>query len=260
MRSTPWALALALLVTAPAFADVWDVQTENDDTGALTRNELVHGTIQTHDLGVRPGPAADQDWYRMWQRPYASYEVLVDGLSGDVVPPLPGLLQRLDGTTVLLEAGPVIGGSFTRALWWINTAAVPVMERIRVANPSCGTNCGSDDTYTIRARETTVNVARWNASGTQATVLVTQNTSMYTVQAWFHYWNGAGTLLQAVAASLPPKAQTVVNLATIPGLSGQSGHITVAFAGPYGALNIKAVALEPATGFTFDTPGVNIPY
>jgi hypothetical protein len=260
MRSTLRALALALLVTAPAFADVWDLQTINDDSGTVTRNELVHGTTQTHDLAVRPGPLADQDWYRMWQKPYASYEVLVDGLSGDVAQLPPGILHRLDGTTVLQESGSIVGNSFTRALWWINTTTSSVSQLIRVANPACGTSCGADDTYTIRARETTVNVARWNASGTQATVLVTQNTSEHPVAARFHYWNGAGTLLQTVEASLPPKTQTVVNLATIPGLSGQSGHITIAFAGAYGALNVKAVALEPATGFTFDTPGVNLPY
>jgi hypothetical protein len=44
-----------------------------------------------------------------------------------------------------------------------------------------------------------------------------------------------------------------------PGLAplvGQSGSITIAHDGPYGSLNIKAVALEPSTGFSFDTPGV----
>jgi hypothetical protein len=52
----------------------------------------------------------------------------------------------------------------------------------------------------------------------------------------------------------------VFNVATFPSLAGQSGHITVAHDGGYGALNMKAVALEPATGFSFDTPSVNIPY
>ena len=35
---------------------------------------------------------------------------------------------------------------------------------------------------------------------------------------------------------------------------GASGSLTVAHDGPYGGLVGKAVALEPSTGFSFDTP------
>jgi multidrug resistance efflux pump len=35
---------------------------------------------------------------------------------------------------------------------------------------------------------------------------------------------------------------------------GQSGTITVDHLGRYGEVTGKAVALEPATGFSFDTP------
>jgi hypothetical protein len=30
--------------------------------------------------------------------------------------------------------------------------------------------------------------------------------------------------------------------------------------GGYGGLTVKAVAIEPATGFTFDTAGVSLPH
>src|SRR5687768_10450890 len=85
MRKNAWlALSLGLaLASAPvAMADVWDIQTENDNT-VDTENELVHGSDQLHDLG-QIGGAADQDWYRLSQKPFSSYEIVVDSTSGDV--------------------------------------------------------------------------------------------------------------------------------------------------------------------------------
>jgi len=46
----------------------------------------------------------------------------------------------------------------------------------------------------------------------------------------------------------------VLNTSTLPALQGQAGAITISHDGRYGALQGKAVAVEPATGFTFDTP------
>ena len=42
------------------------------------------------------------------------------------------------------------------------------------------------------------------------------------------------------------------------GLAGASGAMTVAHDGGYGGLVGKAVALEPATGFSFDSPMVPV--
>jgi hypothetical protein len=46
----------------------------------------------------------------------------------------------------------------------------------------------------------------------------------------------------------------VVNTSTIPGVNGIAGTITVANTMRYGEITGKTVALEPATGFSFDTP------
>ena len=46
----------------------------------------------------------------------------------------------------------------------------------------------------------------------------------------------------------------MLNVATVSGVTGQSGSITIAHDGGYGALSGKAVALEPSTGFSFDSP------
>jgi hypothetical protein len=43
-------------------------------------------------------------------------------------------------------------------------------------------------------------------------------------------------------------------------LPGQSGTITVAHDGRYGDLAGKGVALEPSTGFSFDSPMVPRPH
>jgi hypothetical protein len=54
--------------------------------------------------------------------------------------------------------------------------------------------------------------------------------------------------------ALGAKQLLVLNTSTVSGVAGQSGSMTVAHDGPFGALSGKAVAVEPATGFTFDTP------
>jgi hypothetical protein len=253
----------AALCTAPVHADVWDVQGDNDNTFE-TDNELVHGTTQAHDLGALPGPLADDDWYRMPNKPYASYEIIIDGASGDLgFKGLEVARIGLDTTTVIQTSEPAVAGSggYARALRWMNSTSSTVLDFVRISAGACGTACGADDVYTIRARETTVSLSRFNAVGSQATVLLTQNVSERPVNITYYFWSAAGALLRTVPlANHPPKALDVLNVATFPELVGQSGHVTVAHDGGYGVVNIKAVALEPSTGFSFDTPGVSVPY
>jgi hypothetical protein len=169
----------------------------------------------------------------------------------------------LDTSTVLQVSDAAVAGSggYARALRWANATSSTVPEFVRVSAGLCGTACGADDTYTIRARETTVSLSRFNAVGSQATVLLTQNVSERPVNATYYFWSATGALLRAVSLpNHPPKALDVLNVANFPELVGQSGHVTVAHDGGYGVINIKAVALEPSTGFSFDTPGVNVPY
>jgi hypothetical protein len=145
-------------------------------------------------------------------------------------------------------------------LRWVNTSAATVSEHVRVSGALCGTFCGPHDVYTIRVRETTVNLARFNNSGGQITVLLTQNVTERPINAYFYYWSANGTLLQTgTLVNFPSKNLNVFPLTGWATLVGQSGHITVAHDGGYGGLVIKAVALEPSTGFSFDTPGVYVP-
>jgi hypothetical protein len=251
--------AALVLCAATAGADVWDVQDQNDDTASGTRNELRHGGQQTHDLGVRPGPVADEDWYRLYQYRDTSWEAVVDGGSGDVVTHYQ--LERIapDGTTVLQAAPPAFQARYLR---WMNTGAFDESgERLRVSGASCGTSCGADDVYAIRVRETTVYVPRFNNSGTQGTVLILQGAPAHqAVEVRMVFRSVAGALLHTITTQVPFEGGAVFNLSAVPQLAGQSGHAIIGHNGGYGGLVVKAVAVEPATGFTFDTPGVSVPH
>ena len=72
-----------------------------------------------------------------------------------------------------------------------------------------------------------------------------------------YFWSGAGALLAAQPFGLAPHATLVLTASSIPALAGESGAITISHDGAYGALAGKTVALEPATGFSFDSPLVN---
>jgi hypothetical protein len=52
---------------------------------------------------------------------------------------------------------------------------------------------------------------------------------------------------------VPARGVTTLATSGIAALTGQSGGASISHSGPYGALVGKAAALEPATGFTFDT-------
>lgn len=257
-------VVVAVLLALPAAADVWDIQNDNDDTSG-TDNELLHGTRQTHDLGVRPGPVFDLDWYRMPQKPYTSYEVIIDGVSGDLRPGMGMNRVAVIGTTVTLSQidVPAVTGSsgYSRALRWMNTTSATVdNEYIRVGAALCNTNCGPQDTYTIRVHETTINVPRFNTTGGQTTVLLIQNASERPIAMSSSFWSSTGTWLAGFSlGNFPPKSLYAFNVATVGALTNQSGSITIAHDAGYGGLVVKAVALEPATGFSFDTPGVYVP-
>jgi hypothetical protein len=248
-------LGVSLAAAGTARADVWDVQTSSDNTFGGTQNELVHGGDQIHDLGVLPGNVPDQDWYRIGQKAFASYEVTVDATSGDIGAGV--LLERFasDGTTSLQTAVPVTAGlDYSQSLRFINATAVPIDNQyVRVMSSGCTTDCGPDDVYRLRAFETTQSVPRFNNAGSQVTVLLLQNPSGYTITGTIYFWAATGGApLGQQAFNLPAKNTLVLNTSTV--VPNVGGAITIANDGRYGDLSGKTVALEPATGFSFDSP------
>jgi len=266
-NKTLFALAFASVfgLAATAGADVWDTGPISDN-GPGTRNEITHGFSQVHDLAAQGGPSADEDWYQLDQAPYSSYEILCDGGTGEVSTGNANLLERVDGMGTVLQSS-VPYGSFTglaRSLRIVNDTAVsPVNQYVRVANASCGTSCDAQDQYRIRAWETTIAVPRFNNFGGQVTVLIIQNPGQLGVSGNARLWTaGGGTVpVTTVAFTLGPRQTSVINLATVNGgaANGTSGAITITNDGRYGQLAVKSVALEPSTGFSFDSPGLYKP-
>lgn len=116
-----------------------------------------------------------------------------------------------------------------------------------------GTSCGTDDVYRLRAYETTSTIARFNNSATQVTVVMAQNAAAQPVSVRVAFWTTAGSLLHEQEFSLPARGSFVLNTSAVPALAGQGGSVTIQHDGPYATLTGKAVALEPATGFAFDS-------
>jgi uncharacterized repeat protein (TIGR01451 family) len=219
--------------------------------------ELGHGSVLRRDLAALPGPSVHADRFRLAQPAYTSWEVSVDGASGDVSAPGGAVaLERLasDASTLLQTATAPGTGHAVRLAIENATDGALVDEVVRVRSTGCGVDCGPDDVYRIRARETTATIPRFNNTATQATVLLLQNREPTAIDGHVWFWSPAGTLLASRSFALAPRGSFVLATAALPGLSGSSGSITVTHDGPYGALAGKAVALEPATGFAFDAP------
>jgi uncharacterized repeat protein (TIGR01451 family) len=229
--------------------------TDSEATMVVLRaeGELAHGMLLRGDLAA-VGGLTDVDLYRIRQEPFASYEVVLDEAAGDVGAGSGPALDRVgaDGSTVLQTAGPV-GSGPVRSLRIVNATSSTIDEEgIRVRSGSCTSTCGADDTYRLRAWETTARVPRFNNSGTQVTVLFLQNPLDAPVAGTVYFWGAGGTLAGQQPFSLGPRALLALNTATV--VPGAGGSITVVHDGAYGALSGKTVSLEPATGYSFDSP------
>jgi hypothetical protein len=257
-------LMLGGILTAAFFAPratVANDRFEPDDgpwQSGLTDTELTAGARQIHDMEA--AGTADEDWYIISQRPYSSYEVRVDSM-GDSLTLTTGAgdalavdLVQSDGT--LISSGYIISAVGTaRTLTFANDTATQIDDQaIRVSSPFCDTACSAlASQYDIRLYDTTYMIPRFNNSATQITILIVQNSSDRSVSMTAHFFDAAGTLLASQPQTIAAHGTYVVNTSGIGGLAGQSGSIIVTNSGGYGVLSGKGVALEPATGFTFDT-------
>jgi uncharacterized repeat protein (TIGR01451 family) len=227
----------------------------NDDSAlpSGSRDELVHGSSEVRSLESAPGPMAIAQYWGIRQQPLSSYEVVVDGASGDLGPQGPAL-ERVasDGTIVQRATG--VGAA--RSLRWVSDVA-NAGERIRVQSRGCIDDCDAADVFRVRMWETTETLARFNNSATQVTVLLLQNTSDVPVSGTIHFLDAGGALLHSEPLVLTARETLGLNTSGL--VPGISGSVRVASDAAYGALQGKAVAVEPATGFTFDTPLVPRP-
>lgn len=253
LKSIVISAALATVSTS-ALSDDWD---GDDDAYSRYLHDLTHGSDEWHDLAKRPGPVADADHVFVPQDPYTSWEVTIDGLTpvaGDLA-----LDRMIPGVNVLLQSGvaPTTAGGVSRTLWWANPLSTPAIDMIRVQGADCAATCNTRAKYRIRAYETTISVPRFNNSGSQVTVLLVQNTRSIARSATAYFRDATGTLVGTSPMTLPAHGLSVLNTMTV--VIGTSGSITIAHDAGYGGLSAKAVALEPATGFSFDTIGTYKP-
>jgi hypothetical protein len=255
-------LALAALAASvPAYAvDPWEGGIATDD-GSSTINTLSPGLAQQHDLD-HAGGGNDVDWAVVPTLQYHSYEARISGTTAPFdwgTCTTCSQFERVSSTgTILTEDVATVnngpGGipeAYDRSVRWLASGST-IQEFVRVTG---ATNITEDATYvyTLRYWDTTYTVPRWNSAGGQVTVFVMTSLGQGTVTGNLHFFSSTGTLLHTKSLSLDPNVPFVFNTATVAALNGQSGFALVAHNGGYGALTGKAVALEPATGFTFDT-------
>ena len=214
--------------------------------------ELVHGSSEARDLAALPGPLPAEGLFHIHQAPHASYEIVVDATAADIGSGSGPFLELVEGSTTI-QSSVGIGAGSSRSLRFENAAGTALDTRsVRVRSGGCTITCGPESVYRIRAYETTYHVARFNNSGTQTSVLVVQNTSRDAVTGNVWFWDAAGAAVGNQPLSLGPGQALALNTSTI--APNTSGSITLSSDARYGALEGKAVAVEPATGFTFDTP------
>jgi hypothetical protein len=88
--------------------------------------------------------------------------------------------------------------------WLVDGTAPVTDETVRIAG-ACGTTCGPDDVYRVRAYETTLRAARFNNTGTQTTVLLLQNPGDAPVSYAVRFWSADGSLAQTTRPHSPSR-------------------------------------------------------
>ncbi|OGP89414.1 MAG: hypothetical protein A2157_13180 [Deltaproteobacteria bacterium RBG_16_47_11] len=239
-------VVLHLLAASALAIDIWDEATIKDNSAGSTINQLQYGVLQTHDLEA-VGGVADEDWYVIAQGIGRSYQVTVTQLTGDVPISNADFLTLWDstGTTLYITAGAGTTGKTFR--WIASASATP---RVCVKGSSTTT---SKSQYSIVFDETTLSCPRFNNAGTQVSVLIIQNTFTTACDVTVRFFNEAGALLGTHDAPVGAYATLVLPAASVPNISGQKGSVQVSNYCNVGSLKGKLVALEPATGFSFDT-------
>jgi ELWxxDGT repeat protein len=220
---------------------------DDDGVQAAPPVEVAHGVTIHADLAPPLGRAVDADFYVMRLDGFSSYEVVVDGVSGDAAPLE---LDRLGSSGASVQSATVsgIGGSSSMRWGGVGDAT----QQLRVRSAACASGCGPDDVYRLRFYETTLAGPRLNNAGSQITVVMLHNTSASPVSAGIVLWAPDGTTHGSIQVSIDPRATAVVDTAAI--YPGVTGSLTIPNDAPYGALAGKAVSFDPVSGFAFDTP------
>jgi uncharacterized repeat protein (TIGR01451 family) len=229
-----------------------NVATDTDTIVRVAEGELAHGSVVRADL-ASVGGTLDVDLYRIRTQPFSSYEVVLDETSGDIGASEGPALELVlsNGTTTIRDSEPVGNGPARSLRFQNGTSTVSDNQLVLVRSGQCLTSCGADDVYRLRVRETTASIPRFN-NASQTTVLILQNVTDEPIQAMVYAWSASGAQLGFQGTALQPHALWLLDTGSV--APGATGALTIAHDGPYGGLAGKAVALEAATGFSFDSP------
>lgn len=232
----------------PLDAEAQGVIVDDDGGTFALAGELTHGADSWRSLGP------SSDLFVLPRPGRSSFEVLVDAASGDLGTSGPDLRRLAPDLSIVLQNSTPVGSGPARRLSVRNDLATPEVDYIEVASAGCSSDCGADDVYRIRVRETTLAAPRFNNAGGQVTVVLLQNPTDRVVSGTLWFWSPSGGLLADSPFILGSRQSLALNSAGIAALAGRSGSITATHDAPYAALVGKTVAVEPATGLGFDTP------
>jgi ELWxxDGT repeat protein len=220
---------------------------DDDGVAANAPVEIAHGSRIVADLAPPIGRASDVDFYVLRHELHSSYEIVVDGVSGDA---MPIQVERIVADGGVYQAALPTGTGNSVAMRFPGLGVST--EHVRVRSAACGTTCGADDTYRLRMYETTLSAPRVNTTGTQSTAIVLQNTTDRAVQAIAAFWNGSGSLAGLEPILVPAQGVTVRDVGPL--IFQFAGSLTIGHDAPYGTLVGKVVSLDPATGLALETP------
>jgi hypothetical protein len=271
IRTLPVLLAALASAAPSSAADPY----EPDNISSLFETLAIHGARQSRDLEG----TGDVDYVLVDAVPRRSYEASVD-TAGYFTAELTrrgadnGLQQTGSGRTInsTRSATGILSSWSSHAssvLNWIESGEPADRARFLRVDANGAAHTAASSQYTLQLRETTLYCPRYNNTGGQATVLVVQrvgvqesgeNTNGCVWTADFydsgynvfgHPLNGSFTGSPSFSNSLAQNGMFVVATSVV--APGTSGSIQIAHTCGYGRVQAKAVSVEPATGFTFDT-------
>lgn len=258
-RSILTLLAGALLGAMP-LAHATDTWEPDNDTGGPLQYLISGHPMQLHDLQASGG-VADVDLYWVITAPYRSYEARIETRQNFQTV---STFDRRDSgaTSILQSAAQFQAGNLTLIIphylrWEVppTVTGLNLVNALRVAGLTNGT---SSSVYSIGYRETTLFCPRFNNTNGQISVLIVQaasygqNSCAFTA---YLFSEAGGAPIGQQTGTLSAEGQVVtISTPGVPGGANQKGGAQISHTCGYGNIKAKLVALEPATGFSFDTP------